>query len=132
MYDRQLLQEQRQGQTVRFKKRGGRGLKSFEESYVLRIITLRRHIMKDNVNNRYLESVEHYEKDRILRIEEELESLHLGEKAKDIEQGKKAGQCAKENIKEQSKESWLKKQQHGYLVKQATITQDIDIQLTNE
>ena len=84
------------------------------------------------MNNHYLESVELNEKDRILRIGEEFESLHLGEKAKDIEQGKKAGKCAKEHIKELSKESWLKKQQHGYLVKQAMSSQDIDIQLTNE
>ena len=83
------------------RKEGGRGLKSFEESYASRMITLRRHIMKDKVNNHYLESVEHNEKDRIMSIGEEFESL--GEKAKDIEQGKKAGQCAKENIKEQRK-----------------------------
>ena len=83
------------------------------------------------MNNHYLQSVEDNEKDRILRIGEEFESLHLEEKSKDIEQGKKVGQCAKGNIKEQSKESWLKKQ-HGYLVKQATISQNIDIQLTNE
>ena len=114
------------------RKEGGRGLKSFEESYTARMITLRRHIMKEKVNNHYLESVEHNEKDRILRIGVEFERLHLGEEAEDIDQGKKAGQCAKENIKEQSKENWLKKQQHGYLVKQAISSQDIDIQLTNE
>ena len=84
------------------------------------------------MNNHYLESVEHNEKDRILRIVEEFERLHLGEKAEDIDQGKKAGQCAKENIKEQNKENWLEKQQHGYLVRQAMCSQDIDIQLTNE
>ena len=95
------------------------------------MITLRRH-MTEKVNNHYLESVEHNEKDRVLRIGEEFESLHLGEEAEDIDQGKKVGQCAKENIKEQSKENWLKKQQHGYLVKQAMSSQDIDIQLTNE
>ena len=114
------------------RKEGDRGLKSFEENYTTRMITLRRHIMKEKVNNHYLESVELNEKGRILRIGEEFERLHLGEEAEDIDQGKKEGQCAKENIKEQNKENWLKKQQHGYLVKQAMSSQDIDIQLTNE
>ena len=37
------------------------------------------------MNNHYLESVEHNEKDRILRIGKEFESLHLGEKTEDKE-----------------------------------------------
>ena len=53
------------------RKEGGWGFKSFEESYTTRMITLRRHIMKEKVNNHYLISVEHNEKDRILRIGEE-------------------------------------------------------------
>ena len=114
------------------RKEGGRGLKSFEESYTSRMVSLRRHIENDKINNHYLQNVEHNEKDRILRIGEEFERLHLGEKAKDIDQGKKAGKYVKDNIKKQSKESWLKKKQHGYLVKQATSSQDIDTQLTNE
>ena len=113
------------------RKEGGRGLKSFEESYTSRMITLRRHIMKDKVNNHYLESVEHNEKDRILSIGVEFEKLHLGDKAKDIEQGKKAEDMRKKTSRNRTK-SWLKKQQHGFLVKQATSSQNIDIQLTNE
>ena len=69
------------------------------------MVSLRRHIENDKINNHYLQNVEHNEKDRILRIGEEFERLHLGEKAKDIDQGKKAGKYVKDNIKKQSKES---------------------------
>ena len=53
------------------RKEGGLGFKSFEESYTTRMITLRRHIMKEKVNNHYLTSEEDNEKDRILKIGEE-------------------------------------------------------------
>ena len=59
---------------------GGRGLKSSEESYIMRIVSLKRHIVKDQKNNRFLENVLHHEKDRVVRLGEEYERLYLEEK----------------------------------------------------
>ena len=39
---------------------GGRGLKSFEESYIMRIVSLQRHTVKDQKDNRFLENVFHH------------------------------------------------------------------------
>ena len=47
---------------------GGRGLKSFEETYISRIVSLKRHIEQDRDKNHYLENVYHHEKDRIVRL----------------------------------------------------------------
>ena len=48
-------------------------MKSFEESYVTRIVSLKTHIVKDEKKNRFLENVFHHEKDRGVRLGEEYE-----------------------------------------------------------
>ena len=47
---------------------GGRGLKSFEESYFARIVSLKRHIVRDQDKNEFLENVYHHEEERVIRL----------------------------------------------------------------
>ena len=55
---------------------GRRGLKSFKESYITRIVSLKRHIIKDQ-KNRFPENVFYHEK---VRLGKQHERLHLEEK----------------------------------------------------
>ena len=75
MYDRNFLQNSDVNRLYLKRTEGGRGLKSFEETYISRIVSLKRHIERDRDKNHYLEDVYHHEKDRIVRLENEYEKL---------------------------------------------------------
>ena len=49
---------------------GGRGLKSFEQMFISRIVLLKRHIAQDRDKNHYLENIYEHEKKRIVRLGE--------------------------------------------------------------
>ena len=58
---------------------GGRGLKSFEQIFISRIVSLKRHIAQDRDKNHYLENVYEHEKERIVRLGGEYEKMYLEE-----------------------------------------------------
>ena len=91
---------------------GGGGLKSSEESYIMTVMSLKRHIVKDQKNNRFLENVFHHEKDRVVRLGEEYERLHLEEKEMNEDQeGRNVTAKIKTRRQKNNKENWLKKRQ---------------------
>ena len=54
-----------------------RGLKCFDESYIVRIVGLKRHIEIDRNRNHYLENVYDHEKEGIVRIGQGYERLGI-------------------------------------------------------
>ena len=115
------------------RKDGGRGLKSFEASFKTRIVALKRHIVEDKVRNHYLENVEHHETDRIIRLGNEYERIHLAEAIARTEkpEGKEVSQEMKNNMNKENKEVWLKKPQHGYLHNRTMNNENVDVNMTN-
>ena len=55
------------------RKDGGRGLKSFEDSFINRIIGLARHLERDRTKNHLLQNVYDHEQKRIIRLSKEYE-----------------------------------------------------------
>ena len=111
----------------------GRGLKSFEASFKTRIVALKRHIVEDKVRNHYLENVEHHETDKIIRLGNEYERIHLTEAIARTEkpEGKEVSQEMKNNMNKDNKEVWLKKPQHGYLHNRTMNNENVDVNMTN-
>ena len=107
----------------------GTGLKSFEESYIMRIVSLKRHIGKDHNKNRSLEDVFHYEKDRMVKLGEEYEWLEEKE-LNENQDGRIVTAKIKTRMQKNNKESWLKQLQHGYLSDSIKEDQVIDQQVT--
>ena len=50
------------------KKDGGRGLKSFEDSFCTRIVGLAKHLERDRYRNHLLQNVFDHEQQRIIRL----------------------------------------------------------------
>ena len=110
---------------------GGRGLKCFEESYIVRIVGLKRHIERDRNRNHYLENVYDHEKEGIVRIGQEYERLYLEEETDEIEVSKTITDKIKRRLSGKKKEDWLKKPQHGYLHKKVKENENIDQTTSN-
>ena len=112
----------------------GRGLKSFEETYISRIVSLKRHIERDRDKNHYLENAHHYEKDRIMRPRNEYEKLYLVEhtEGENTRQTlKTTSDKIKQRLCESNKEKWLKKPQHGYLHSKTYKNENINHKASN-
>ena len=112
----------------------GRGLKSFEETYISRIVSLKRHIERDRDKNHYLENVYHHEKDRIMRPRNEYEKLYLvehteGENTRQT--SKTTSDKIKQRLCESNKEKWLKKPHHGYLHSKTYKNENINHKASN-
>ena len=108
----------------------GRGLKCFKESYIVRIVGLKRHIERDRNRNHYLENVYDHKKEGIVRIGQEYERLYLKEETEEIEGEPLVSKTITDKIKRRlngkRKEDWLKKPQHGYLNKKIKENENTD------
>ena len=89
--------------------------------------------MEDKVRNHYLENVEHHGTDRIIRLGNEYERIHLAEAIARTEkpEGKEVSQEMKNNMNKENKEVWLKKPQHGYLHNRTMNNENVDVNMTN-
>ena len=109
---------------------GGRGLKSFEETYISRIVSLKRHIEWDRDKNHYLENVYHHEKDRIVRLGKIVPGRDTeGENTRQT--SKTTSDKIKWRLCESNKEKWLKKPQHGYLHDKTYKNENINHKASN-
>ena len=101
---------------------GGRGLKSFEDSFKTRVVALSRHISRDRERNHLLHNVYRHEEQRLMRIAREYEDIYIprNEGQTNI-RDEKISDTVKNKINEQNKEQWKTKAQHGYLSSTAWI-----------
>ena len=91
-------------------------MKSFEESYFARIVSLKRHIVRDQDKNEFLENVYHHEEERVIGLGKEYERLHMEEEESDQNvDTENVSAKIKERILKKNREEWLKKPRHGYL-----------------
>ena len=61
------------------RKDGGRGLKSFEDSFCTRIVGLAKHLERDRYRNHLLQNVFNHEQQRIIRLGKEYEKMYQPE-----------------------------------------------------
>ena len=95
---------------------GGRALKNFEESYFARIVSLKRHIVRNQDKNEFFENVYHHEEKRVMDEEESDQNEDTGNVIAKI----------KERKLKKNREEWLKKPKHGYLCNNTRENQEID------
>ena len=106
------------------RKDGGRGLNNFENTYELRTAAIRRHIIRDKERNHLLEIVFGNEANKIIRIGQQYEEIHL--KSNQQEQQEDQNKISKvtekiiETIKQKHKEKWQQILQHGLLTRMIT------------
>ena len=112
----------------------GRGLKSFEQMFISRIVSLKRHIAQDHDKNHYLENIYEHKKERIARLGEEYEKMYL-EESTEQENARRTSKTVsdkiKQNLEAENKEKWLKKPQHGYLQAKINNNDSIDRKASN-
>ena len=77
----------------------GRGQKRFEQMFISKIVSLKRHIAQDRDKNHYLENVYEDEKERIVRLGEEYENMYL-EELTDQENARQTFKTVNDKIKQ--------------------------------
>ena len=109
------------------RKDGGRGLKSFEDSFCTRIVGLAKHLERDRYRNHLLQNVFDHEQQRIIRLGKEYEKMYQPEQEEE-----KNSVCDKTLTKtisnetcKKKKEKWHEKAQHGYIFRKCNEDQNI-------
>ena len=115
------------------RKDGGRGLKSFEDSFCTRIVGLAKHLERDRYRNHLLQNVFDHEQQRIIRLGKEYEKMYQPEQEEE-----KNSVCDKTLTKrisnetcKKKKEKWHEKAQHGYIFRKCNEDQNIDKNASN-
>ena len=87
---------------------GGRGLKSFEDSFKIRVVAVSRHISRDRERNHLLYNVYRHEEQRLMRIVKEYEDIYIprNEEGQTNIGDEKISDRVKNKINEQNKEQW--------------------------
>ena len=115
------------------RKDGGRGLKSFEDSFINRIIGLARHLERDRTKNHLLQNVYDHEQKRIIRLSKEYEGLyHQEEQEEGLERRDKSIiKRVVDEMNKEKKDKWQEKVQHGYLLRKTKNNEDLDLKKSN-
>ena len=108
------------------RKDGGRGLNSIYDNFVVRIITLRKHLDVAAEKNPYLRGVITHEKDKLVRIAEEFaKALNVEENSENLSHDAK---CA---IKKNHLTTYQAKSQHGFIHRKQEKIEGFNKRLTN-
>ena len=104
-----------------------RGLNSIYDIYVTRIFTLHTHLVETANVNKYLDLVLHHEEDLLSRIANEFKTaLGVNENAANISSN------TKDTMKNQHKEAYEEKSQHGFVHRQQASIEDYNKTLSTE
>ena len=90
------------------RKDGGRGLKSFEDSFCTHIVGLAKHLERDRYQNHLLQNVFDHEQQRIIRLGKEYEKMYQPEQEEE-----KNNVCDKTLTKRISNETCKKRKKSG-------------------
>ena len=104
------------------RKQGGRGLKSIEDLYECRNISLMEHLSESSEGHELLSMVRNHEKNGIVRLGREFKTriTELSGSSNVVEGTKKI-----------QKEVWIQKEAHGYHQKQIESQDNIDVTKSN-
>ena len=70
------------------RKDGGRDLKSFEDSFICRIVGLAEHLERDRDRNHFLRNVYEHEEQRIIRLAKDYEEVYHREQEEESSRAK--------------------------------------------
>ena len=108
---------------------GGRGLNSIFDEFVTRMISTAEHLKSTRDSNKYIELVIQHEKDRLMRVSTSLcNSVYIESPINNTAQ--KICTKVKNAIKENHKNTWINKNQHGFTITHQQQTCDYNEQLT--
>ena len=104
------------------RKNGGRGIRSTEDMYEIRMVGLRKHLEEVRDTHSLLKEVEEYEKQSIRRQENEfIERREQNQKSSDVRMG----------TRKEHEQRWKAKVTHGYLQKSLEQDDTVDMSKTN-
>ena len=97
------------------RSKGGRGLNSLVDIFISRTMSISYHLKEMAESNIFLSLVLNHEQERLIRVADEL-AVCLDIQPNQ-ETNKKVAKQVKERIKDNHLQAWIKKPQHGYLMR---------------
>ena len=105
------------------RSKGGRGLRSIEDLYEIRMVGLMEHLEQAAVEHSLLKLVEEHERETIRRLGKEfIERREVYQESSNV----------KEGTRKEREEKWKRKVTHGYLQKTLSEDETIDMKKTNK
>ena len=110
---------------------GGRGLSSISDLYISRIISISRHLKEQANRNVFLSMVLDHEKETLVRVADELINV-LEIEITETSTPKELSEKSKIKIKKDHLDNWIKKPQHGLLMRTREQVTNIDHKYANK
>ena len=105
------------------RNRGGRGIRSIEDLFEIRMVGLAKHLEEIGKRHSVLRLVDMHEKDTIRRLAEDfVERRQVYQQSSNVKKG----------TRKEHEEKWSDKQTHGYLQKTLSRDDTIDMKKTNK
>ena len=111
------------------RKLWGKGLKSLISTYECRIVSIKQHLLRSTNRNHYITKVIQHEKDKIVRVADELLSSAKVDQGDELTP-RNISQKYLQYCLEQRRESYIMKPMHGYIAKKIENQNEIDHELT--
>ena len=110
---------------------GGRGLNNISDLYISRIISISRHLKEQANQNEFMSMVLDHEEEALVRVADGLINV-LEIEITETSTPKELSEKSKIKIKKDHLDNWIKKPQHGFLMRTREQVRNIDDKYTNK